>query len=483
MKKTIILLLLVFLVPRLLAIDFIPMKLDECLYAVMIEEQIDHITFVPTFLGYETGWKPPLFFWASAFFVSILKNFDFLSIDAIYKLPNIFFGLINLFLVYHIIRHISKDEKFAIVTCFVYSLIPLTVYVDSSVLIDPLVTVFILGSIYSYLRAGKDRKMFLVAGLLTFLAFFTKQVTAMVAPAFAIAYYYQHEKKLLKNPYFVISLLAIPLAFLLNYFLYSDYGQANTVFLDLITNKLIYNLIDPNSLFLSLKSIFFLSGIWFVLSAAGFAKNWKLELGMSAWLLLSVFSFIGGAGTPWYFYPVMPAVAYFATSVMARDEHGKNRLDLFFAIGISAMILVSLVMGYGLILNIKDNYGADKAAGEMMAFKEKVLIMGGYAPGTFSYKIIEEERATGKSLDFGLILMHPEQLTRETAEPFLENYYGPGGEGIADGNFLDMFFDRRIYRKDAEIEEFDYVVLVDLPMKLDEKIIFNENNVTVYKIH
>ncbi len=483
MKKIFILLFLAFLIPRLVLISYIPMKLDECLYAVMIEEQIEQITLIPTFLGYETGWKPPVFFWVMAFFVGLLKPLGFLSIDAIYKLPNILFGFVNLVLVYHIIKHITKDGKFAVVTSFVYALTPLTIYVDASVLLDPLSTVFILGAIYSYLRAGRDGRLFLLAGACAFLAFFTKQVNALIAPVFALAYYYQHNRKIFRNPFFIMSLLAVPAAFLLNYFMYSDYGQAATVFTDIIANKIIANLLDPRYLFLSLKSIFFLAGLWIILSLVGFYKNWKNELAMSVWFILSIFAFVGGSAMPWYFLPVMPAIAYFATLTMAKDENGKNKLDLFFVIGISSVIIISIIFGMSLMFGIEDNYGSDRTAGKFLASKENVLIIGGYAPGTFGYKIIEEKRLFGKALNFGLVLMHPEQLNSSTVEPFIENYYGPQGEYIADGNFVNMFFDDRIYRKDTKIEKFNYIVLVDLHMELNGTLVFDKTGVMIYKMN
>ncbi len=482
MRRIFVLLLLAFLIPRLVFMEFIPMKLDECLYAIMIEEQISQPTLVPTFLGYEVGWKPPLFFWYAGIFALFLKPLEFLSLEAVYRLPNIIVGFVNLVLVYLIIKHITKDRDIALVSSFVYALMPLTVYVDASVLTDTLCLTFILASVYSYLVSSKNERMLLLAGAFTFLAFFTKQINALVAPVVAIAYYYQHDQKMLKKPLFLISLLAVPLAFLLNYFTYADYEQAGVVFLDLIEDKVLGHLSDFGYLYLSSSSLFSLVAVWFVLSLIGFAKNWKAEMALSVWYVLTVFAFIGGSGMPWYFMPVILPIVYFSTLVLVKDEKGRKKLDTFFLIGISIFLIASIMIGGELFYVIKNKYDGQKAVGEFLAFKENVLIIGGYAPGTFSYKMLEEKRVAGESLDFGLVLLTKSWLNNETAEIFIEDYHGPQLPEIMDGNFGRMFFEEHVYRKDTNIRSFDYVVIVGLPdLEVNGSPVLEKSGIRVYR--
>ena len=56
-----------YLITRLPVLDYLPLVQDEALYSIMIEEQRESLTLVPTFLGYEVSWKMAPFFWIYSF--------------------------------------------------------------------------------------------------------------------------------------------------------------------------------------------------------------------------------------------------------------------------------------------------------------------------------------------------------------------------------------------------------------------------------
>jgi len=479
MRKIFILLFLVFLIPRLSLIEYIPLKLDECLYAIMIEEQAETLTLVPTFFGYAVWWKPPVFFWVMSFFAQLLRPMSFLSIEAFYRLPNVLFGFINTVLVYLVAKHITKDEKFALVNGFVFALLPLTILVDTSLLIDPLNLMFILASVYLYLLGEKKNGLFFAGGVFSFLAVLTKLFNALSIPIIIAAYFFQHNRKVLRKREFLLSLLFIPAAFLVNYAVYEDKAQASEMLLDSFQNKIVGHLSSLSFIYASVYPLFALTGVWLALALVGFFKYWKRELVYAAWFALIIFPLVGGTWMVWYFLPIMPPMVYFASLALAKDEKGKTNTDKFFLVVFALIVLISILLSSIIFATLNEAHTPKKLAGEFIASKENVLIIGEYGPGIFAYKVLEEKKA-GEVLDFGLVIVLD---NNSMIEEFIDDYYGPSGENIRDGNFGPMFYESGIYRKDTNLTEFDYVVLSNLEeMKLNGSIVFNEGNVTIYKI-
>ncbi len=479
-----LLLLLVYFIPHALLLTYMPMKLDECLYAIMIEEQIEKPTIIPTFLGYEVGWKPPVYFWAAGVLVVILKQMSFLPLDAVYKLPNVFFGFVNLILFYALIKKTTKNEKIAFLCGVAFALTPLVMFLDNSVLTDTLSLTFILAAVLTYLKGEETPVFFLLAGMFGFLGFFTKQVNALVAPIVIAFHFFQNDRKMLLHPFFIISVLLIPAAFLLNYALYADVAQAQSVFYDLIGSKL-GQITNPLFLVGSLYFFMALAAVWFFLSVLGFARWWRESAMFTAWYALILFPLVAGNLMPWYFLPVMPAVVYFAVKAMAYDEKRKLRIDRFFRIMFVIMAAFNLLIGMLVFYAVENQYSAEKRAGEWLAGRENVLIIGKYSPTVFAYKMLEEKRGAGAWLDYGMVFSGGlvGEVPFGKIAPFLKDYYGPQ-ENITDGNFGKMFFEPGIYRKDTNIMDFDYVVFagVENP-QMDGDLVFNESSIEIYHLN
>lgn len=456
---------------RIAFIQSIPLLADEPLYAVMIEEQLSSPTINPTFLGYEVGWKPPVFFWIYAFFAALLKPLP-IPIEMVYRIPTVIFGLINITLVHYILKKLIPEKKIVIFTTLLYASIFLVVHVDGKVLTDTLAMTFILASIFSYLKSEENRKWFLLAGIFGFLAVFIKLALAIMAPLIAGIYFFQKNKKILRSPGFILSVLLIPLALFINYSLFENKAQASDLYLDMIENKILYNL-QIGKLIGSFFPFFVLTSVWTIISFLGFFKHWKKNLVLSFWYLLSIFPLIGGFYMPWYFMPVMPAISYFAVCGLIYDKEKINS-DLFFKTIFAIFIISGIIIGNLYLEDIGSRNYKYKEIGEEIAFKENVLIIGRYNSPIFGYKILLETRELGKPHDFGWVARLG-KTPPDIALVYIDDYYAEP-EDVVQGSFARIFFDGYAYRKDTELQSFDHIVLVQVENVTSDSLPF-ENSV------
>jgi len=466
----------IFLLIRIPLLTYIPFISDETVYSMMIEEQVSHPSLVPTFLGYEVGWKPPLFFWVYGALTRPLLALP-LPLEAVYRLPTVLFGLLNSLMVFLLVGKLSKRNEVAFFTALIYAFTFLVIFTDSLAMTDTLAMSFILASILAYLSALENPLFFILAGFLSFLAFFTKQINAAVAPVFMAAYLFQFDRKKLLSALFLLSLLFVPAAFLMNYLAFKSPGQAQTVYADLISGKILNNL-SVGSIGSSAAPLFLLASVWLPLSLFGFVKYWRENIAMSLWYLLTVFPLVAGTWMPFYFLPVMPAIAYFSCVMLLRDEKGKIVVDRFFLAVLAMAILASLIIGAYLYQTWHDVYLPKKEAGELLAFKENTLIIGDFPYGVMSYKTLTESRKLGHWLDFGWIFdVRPDS----NLSPFLVDYHAQGAD-VVNGSFGLIYFEARTFRKDTNITHFDYVAVVKKNNLVpDGTILYNRSNITVYR--
>ncbi len=481
-RTLVLMLVLLYLLIRIPLLTHMPLLQDENIYSIMIEEQVAHPTLMPTFLGYGVPWKPPLFFWVYAPFAAVLARLP-VPIEAVYRLPTMLFGLANVLLVFYTTRrvwqHRPSANQVAFFTTLIYVACFLVLWTDDRAMMDTLAMTFILGSVFAYLKASENSMFFLAAGVLSFLAFFTKQLVAAVAPIFILAYLFQHDRSKLRDPLFLCSLVFIPLAFLAtNYLLFNSPGQAYTAYSELIKQKLADNL-NPDNIEGSIIPLFMLAGAWLFLSIFGFVKWWRENLGMAAWYALIIFPLIGGVWMPFYYLPVMPPVAYFSALLLLRDEKNRIVTDRFMLFVFCLIALTGFVMGALLYNDTRPNYLPQKEAGELLVSKENVAIIGGYAPGIMAYKVLEEKRLYGKWLDFGWILTT--NSTQKDLDPFILDYHH-ADSNVINGSFVDMFSGLQTYRKDTNITHFDYLVLVSSnDTTASGSILYHNRHITVYE--
>lgn len=478
----------VYLISRLFLLDAVPFVKDEGLYSVMIEEQIENATSVVTLFDYPVAWKPPLFFWTSGFFIQYLRGFDFLPIEAVYRLPNTLFGLINVFLVFFILEKLLKERDEAFLATLLYATFFVAVHTDSRVLTDTLCGTTLLLAVWFYINGLKNRGYFLLGGAFTFITYFVKQTNAALIPVVALVYLFEKDKRKLFDPIFLLSLLAFPIAMWVYGLSVSHLNPPDASFIatamsfnKYILENSILNKLNIESLMSSLIPFFISMSAWLSISFFGLWKNWKRSLTLSVWFLFIAFPFIAGGWMLWYFYPVLFPIAYFSLQLLIRDKDGKKIKDKFFY-GVF-FVLILMVFGLGLWnhLDINKTFGHEKNAGEFLAGKENVLIVGTYAPSIPSYKMLEEKRANGSWLDFGWIILN--NKSGEQYYPFINDYYANHTE-VIDGNFAGLFAIRKIHRKDTNISSFDYICVVgNESVNPGGELVFNESNTTIYKMH
>jgi len=480
-RECLVVLAIVYLLLRLPLLTFLPLVQDENLYAMMAQEQLQHLTLIPTFLGYPVSWKPPLTFWVYAGFSKILSGL--LPLEAVYRLPSVLFGLLAIPPLYFLLRNAGSSRLFAFFTVLMLIVSIVAVYTQAAFLTDSLMFLLICTSLWLYTEIRLPAWRFLAAGALAFAAFFVKLVIAFMIPLLALAYFYVYRREALRNPLFLVSLLAVPAAFLLNFALLQSSSLAMQLYVSDIGGHLVNSngagtetvqLVDSISTFMSTCSI------WFALSLYGLWKYWKTEPFMAFWYILLVFPLLGGAFMPWYFLPVMPAVAYFATAALIRWE-GREKPDRFFLIVLSFVLLLNLALLAFYYAGIREEFLPQKEVGLLLAGKENVLVIGSDAPGIIAYKTLTEQRSTGNSLDVGWIVT-ANNLSADVIRTYVADYHSMKYP-IVDGSFSSMFTNNAMFRKNSNLTSFDYVAVSDgqgvyLP---GFHVIYNESYVTIYE--
>jgi len=465
-------LIVLYLITHLPMLNALPLMQDEAVYSIMIEEQIENPTLVVTFLGQEVGWKPPLFFWIYGFFVRFIHDLP-VPIEAIYRLPGLLFGMINLFLVYFIFEKLA-GRKEGFLAALTYAVIPLPILIDNMVLIDTLVSTFIFAGILCYIYGADKRGLYLLGGLFTLLAYFTKLGVAAMVPILAFVYLFEKDKKKIIDPLFIVTLLAVPLAMWAFEMSVEHIQPENFSVNQHIAQKAILGNLDMVNVWKSLFTFFPLTVIWLSASIMGLWKNWKRNLMVTVWYAMIVFPLIAGSMMPFYFYPVIPPLAYFSLQLFVRDARGKPKTDRFFLAVFSLVAVLNLIIAFGSLF-AEDYYADQKNAGEFLAGKEDVMIIGDYAPGIFAYKMLNEKRENGSWLDYGLVISNSTDNTREFIIDYNSNHT------LVLENFGPLFEHDRIFRKPSNITEFDYVCIYgDETAEPRGELVFDEKETMIY---
>ncbi len=475
-RTLLLILIAIYLVTRIPLLFYLPFVQDEALYAVMIAEQADNPTLVPTFLDYPVGWKPAPFFWLHVPFNELP-----LPLEARLRLPSMLAGLATIPILFRLLQNsgLTKNAAFFTMLLFLFSLV--TAYPHGALLTDSILFLFISGALLLYSEKSLGSWRFLGAGALTILAFFTKLFLAFMIPILAVAYIFTKDRKNLKNPLFLVSLLAIPLAIGLYFMMFSMSGVT-----DEIQFSIGSNINNPEGLQGQLRTIMGAvgillegAGIWFALSLFGFIRHWRGNIFMSVWYLLSIFPMLTGSFMPWYFLPVAPAMAYFGVMLLLMWK-GKERIDTLFWAFLSMAIILTVALSALIYTHeLHERFYPQKEAGELMAGRDNVLIIGIYYPGTFSYKIMNEQEPK----DFGWILVPYNQSDAVMAEYIID--YHSGAYETEDGSFGSMFSTSKIFRKDTNITKFDYIVIAGERSLIpaNSQLIYNKSKITIYEIN
>ncbi|MBI5223185.1 hypothetical protein HY990_02060 [Candidatus Micrarchaeota archaeon] len=446
-----------FLLSRLIPAIFMPFIQDESLYSMMIEEQAHNPTIIQTFLGEEVSWKPPLFFWI----YSVTSRIFLFTIEFTYRYPSIIFGAVSLSLLYRLFPLLGLSRKMSLVTLMVYVVCFPSIYSDATVLTDSFNFFLLLAALYVYLKKdlwnlGSMRH--LIAGLLLVAAFFVKLILAFMPPLIAVIYFVQkRELKEFLNVPFIVSVLLVVATYFAYYQLLDSHHLAAELYgttfgghdIPLNPEKSIQLFVS--SLISTLLGI----GPFFALALVGFYLEWRKNITMTTWFLLSAFPLLVSTFMPWYFLPVLPAIAYFSAVALVRPD-GKERLDALFATFFTIALLILLYYHVSFYLDLYKSFNANREAGIFLQNKDPSLIIGPYTIGVINYKFLPIYRSTAEPFaSFGWILDGNLTLDKmHTAAYNYSSYPDPKTPYLST-----LFVSSIPYVRPVNLSHFDYVVI------------------------
>ncbi|MFH0737505.1 MAG: glycosyltransferase family 39 protein [Candidatus Micrarchaeota archaeon] len=479
-RTLVFLLLAVYLLIRFPLLNFLPLVKDEGLYAVMSEEQAIAPTTIPAFLGYPVSWKPAPFFWLH----SLMSDLP-LPMEVAYRLPSFLCGLLTVPILFRLFRNIGASPNVSFFSTLVFLLSMASIYPDAAFLTDAMNFLFISASLLLYTEKGLGRWRFLAAGALAFCAFFVKLVIGFMVPLLAVAFFFSRDRKILKDPLFLFSLLAVPAAFLLHYSILDSAGLAKQLYESDIGGHMMSSegLGDQMTTVIGSVSIFFLgAGLWFALSLFGFWKNWRADPFMAFWFAMTLFPILTGNFMIWYYLPVMPAIAYFCTSILINWE-GRERIDAFFWIFFCLISLVSLGIVSYYYVSLYETYQPEREAGLLLAGKDDVCIIGNWMPGVAAYKVLTEMREGGGAKDFGWVTAS-RWMNASEVQSYLADYHSEPTDDITEGSFTGFFSKKGAFRKPTGISHFRYIAITgnfsaDIP---NSTLVYNESFIQIFEV-
>jgi len=484
LKRLLMVLFFIAFLAKAYYLGQVPLYEDGTLYAVMISEEAEHLSFLPTYFGYPAPWKPGLYFMAYSLFLPVTSHL-FNSIEWIYKAPNLLFGALSALLFYFIARRFGGSD-FALACALLFYSSTLSLYVETRMLMEPFTLSLILLSLYFY-TSKFGRWKFLAAGAAALLAALSKSVIAFMLIPLALAYAWSREKSAFKDPLFLLSLTAplIGLAIfalalqhigMLGEILFTDTGKHALFAFDNLIGSFIENL-----------TLLF-GYVHLMLPAAIIAllPKRKPEPFFAAWAAITILLLLSFEGHAWYYYYVLPAFAFF-TADLAME---KRRLDKFAALLVSLFAIASIsIFAVSSMDWESNNYRQlleSRQIGLGLAGEENTLIIGKYytITTTLTYKTLEEKRVLGEHLPVGyIILISPydsPELIEEATPVFVENY-NADAYGAQDETFANLFWEFSVFRLKTNLTEFDCVV-VSPPYPLEGYSAISEGNFsTVYK--
>lgn len=456
--KRVALILCIYILSRLPLLLVMPLTFDEALYSTMIFEQMHHPTLIPTFLGYPVGWKPGLFFWSYAAFALPFINTGF-PLEAVFRMPSFLFGLASILPLYLVLRKAGASEDSAFISIIVFILSGVSIYAQSSLLTDSALFFFVILALYLYMDERFGRWRFLAAGLAAFIAFFFKSVFAFMIPVLALAWFFLKDRRMLKDPLFLISLSAPFIALGIHYNVLQGAGLGQLFVQDISGHLLSQSgLIGQlHGAYGALGTLVIYSPIWIGLFIAGIARDWRKNLFMASWAALAVIPLLSNATLPSYFLPVLPPLAFFAASILL-ESGGKERMDLFFLVTFVILAIASLSLFYLLECQEYRLFMPEKEAGMLLAGKADALVIGDYAPSILAYKMGQEYRAYGAPLDVGWVFLQPD-INQSSISDFISDY-GNSRYNVTEGSLSSGFTESINFRKDSNITRFEYIVTV-----------------------
>lgn len=145
-NKILVILLVIYFVTRLSNLIILPIFMDESIY-IYWAKQIA-ITHGNLFISLFDG-KPPLFMWATSFFLTIFPSDSYLIAG---RMVSVFSGMITMFGIYAVAKKLFNENKIAFLSSLIYILFPFNLTYDRLALMDSLLTAMLIWSVYFMLK-------------------------------------------------------------------------------------------------------------------------------------------------------------------------------------------------------------------------------------------------------------------------------------------------------------------------------------------
>ncbi|MBD3398090.1 hypothetical protein GF412_02735, partial [Candidatus Micrarchaeota archaeon] len=469
-RKIMLALFLVIFLMKAVYLGQIPLQYDGTLYAEMIAEEAEEMSFLPTYLGWQAPWKPGLYFITYSLFLPVTSQlFD--SIEWVYKSPNLLFGSINAFVFYLLAKRFLRPDGALAASLLFYSAYGVF-YAETRLLMEVFALTPILLSLLFYTdKKMESPKRFLLAGFFALAAALTKSVIAFMIIPLALAYLLQEDRSSLKNPYFLFSLSAPFIGLAIFYLSLESVGLGEAVLLR-DTGKFFMH-----GGFFSLLEKAYIGFLFFLIMYAAYIfvsfrkllSSWKKQLFFSTWLLISLIPLMEGSPIPWHTYYIAPALAFFAAFSLSSN---KGRMDSFSVLVLCVLVAINIAMPVFAAFEFTESASLCDARKTGLDFsgKEKVLIFGQYGTSTVAatYKILSERQETGEHLDFGYVILNwreewegkppPEGYFGEMLNALVQDY-GTQEFGFLEGEYAYMFETNQSIRRPTNITKFEYVLV------------------------
>ncbi len=485
-------------------LDKAPLSEDEVLYGEMIEESGGHPAFLPTYFGYLAIWKPGTYFVIYSLFLPFTKAV-FTSFESIYRFPNLLFALTSTYLVYLLSKRFGGEDV-GILSALAFACSPIGIHVDGRLLMEPLILVPILASMYFYTKEKKTAQDFLIAGGFAFFAAMIKYVFALLIPVLALIYIFTSERKNLKNPAFILSLFGAPLGVLAFFFALNSVGMGSEIFLSDAGRGISYGT-DTMGAMYALRNFSWAFGFLFLYFAAAIAlimrkEKPKIEPFVLAWACVLFFIFFSTTFRQWYLYYALPPFAFIAGLAMVEKEKADN-LSIMFAVVFVAVSLATFSLSFQeWEKTIYPSSYEAKEVGLSIAGDNSTLFVGRQyvISVALCYKALEERSTIGHPQDFGYVMIRTIEEVNGSSRRWATDYnftdgqmkeytlvfikdYHTANYTVEENDFSQYFWNDTTFRRKTPIQEFNTIVVAPpLNFTLDGyERTFSGNYSEVYK--
>ncbi|MGC9149577.1 MAG: hypothetical protein ACP5FX_00450 [Candidatus Micrarchaeia archaeon] len=460
--KAFIIIFIVFIIAlSYLYLSLLPVIGDSALYSQSILEI--QRSGKATYLGYKETWKSPIFFYIYSFFTKPLSLF--IKEPYVFSIPCVIFYFFSAFFLYKILR-IFFDENFSTIALFIFSLNPLSALIFSTPFNEAELMPFLLGSVYFYFISYSNSIFLIPASIFLAFSFGIKSYEALIIPFLSIFYFI--EKRAKKKDFILLSLsfssIAIPI--FLNAFVFK------------IGEMFMYDLkhfsIGINNLSFIKDFLIFLFP-FSIFSFFGLRKNKEEKEKKERtrifdfWFFFIIPVFFFESGTPWYYSPLLPAIAVLSTSFF-RKENKFDYLIIFFILFLCFFSSMFIIHEVKTIPDKISFYGGleEIELAKTLAKKDNVLLLY-YSPTfVFYYSYYSNYSLSVYWFNF----YYPSPSSKELEEAL--SFYG---ENITSWNKWYYNEIKAIYANPRE--RIDFIVLRDIDYSQNSQF-FSQNGYYPY---